>query len=79
MSRFAQGRAFRLAVGCFSFAGLADLRLQLHVVSGPLPPSGEHPCVTVAAAKTTDQLQSSCLDLSHVLAWAGLAQPMEHK
>ena len=37
VSRFAHGRAFRLSVGRFSFAGLADLRLQLHVVSGLLP------------------------------------------
>ncbi|KAL4444145.1 hypothetical protein ABPG75_011882 [Micractinium tetrahymenae] len=34
VSRFAHGRAFRLTVGEFFFAGLADVRLQLHV--GPV-------------------------------------------
>lgn len=33
VSRFAKGKAFRLTVGQFFFAGLADVRLRLHVVS----------------------------------------------
>lgn len=34
VSRFAHGKAFRLTVGRFFFAGVADVRLQLHMVSG---------------------------------------------
>ncbi len=37
VSRFAKGKAFRLTVGQFFFAGLADVRLRLHVVR-LLPP-----------------------------------------